>query len=589
MIVPMKKAAVIVQAKDADRAVETLRSLGVVHVEHQKPPKSSRLSAINDDLALLGEAIGILSAAESTGLLCIEKQKEPEDRKFTTRHIVDLSKRIEQLKEYSIGLINKISEWERWGDFDPEAIEALNKKNIYVGLYRIPAKQIKNLPSGIIVKRLSAAGGLTNCVIISRQKIDIPFKEMGLPKTGLKKMHQRLAEDEQAVKSIQDSIQRHICYHKALTAAKKGLQKELEFYQALNGMGSAGEIMYLTGYVPYDAQDLLLQTAKNQRWAVSIKDPSGEDKVPTLIRNPRWISLISPVFKALEIVPGYRELDISLLFLVFFSVFFGMLIGDAGYGLFYFVLTLFCHRKWGRKSGNGPIFTLFYILSSCAVVWGILSGTFFGQAWLPQWVKPLVPALRNDRNVQAVCFFLGALHLSIAHLWRAAIKSPSLAALADIGWAVVLWGAYLLAKTLVLGYDFPVFGKWFFITGPVLVVFFASPRRNILKGIGQGLGNLLMNFVNSFTDIVSYIRLFAVGLATVAVADAFNKMAMGVGYNGFISGLATSLILLLGHTLNIILGPLAVLVHGVRLNVLEFCNHVDVKWSGFAYKPLREK
>ena len=100
---------------------------------------------------------------------------------------------------------------------------------------------------------------------------------------------------------------------------------------------------------------------------------------------------------------------------------------------------------------------------------------------------------------------------------------------------------------------------------------------------------MLLNFVNSFTDIVSYIRLFAVGLATVAIADAFNKMAMGIGFNSVLTGLATALILLLGHTLNIILGPLAVLVHGVRLNVLEFCNHVDIRWSGFSYKPLREE
>ena len=98
-----------------------------------------------------------------------------------------------------------------------------------------------------------------------------------------------------------------------------------------------------------------------------------------------------------------------------------------------------------------------------------------------------------------------------------------------------------------------------------------------------------MNLVNSFTDLVSYIRLFAVGLATVAVADAFNKMAMDIGYSGVIQGAITSLILLLGHTLNVLLGPMSILVHGVRLNVLEFCSHLDITWSGFSYKPLRRR
>jgi V/A-type H+-transporting ATPase subunit I len=139
-----------------------------------------------------------------------------------------------------------------------------------------------------------------------------------------------------------------------------------------------------------------------------------------------------------------------------------------------------------------------------------------------------------------------------------------------------------------LGHSFPQFAKWFFIVGPALVVLFSSPCKNILKGIVNGLGSLLLNIANSFTDVVSYIRLFAVGLATVAVADAFNKMAMGIGFNNFLQGLLTSFILLIGHLLNVILGPLSILVHGVRLNVLEFCNHLDIKWSGFVYKPLQE-
>ena len=265
-----------------------------------------------------------------------------------------------------------------------------------------------------------------------------------------------------------------------------------------------------------------------------------------------------------------------------------MLIGDAGYGAIFFILTLFAQIKLGRRVSGRSLFVLFYILSSAAMLWGVLTGTFFGQAWLSQKVSPLIPALRDDKNIQALCFLLGAIHLSIAHLWRAVIKLPSVRALAQVGWFIILWGAFFLAKMLVLGDAFPAFGKWFFIAGAALVVFFTDPKKNILKGIGSGLGALLLNLVNSFTDIVSYIRLFAVGLATVAVADAFNQMAMDIGYGSILTGIMTSFILLLGHTLNIVLGPMSILVHGVRLNVLEFCSHLDVNWSGFSYKPLKK-
>ncbi len=141
----------------------------------------------------------------------------------------------------------------------------------------------------------------------------------------------------------------------------------------------------------------------------------------------------------------------------------------------------------------------------------------------------------------------------------------------------------------MLGYMFPVSGKWLLIFGAALVLFFTNPRRNVVKGIGAGLGNLLLNLVNSFTDVVSYVRLFAVGLATVAIADGFNRMAMEIGFNNIFAALGMALILLVGLLINVILAPLSVLVHGVRLNVLEFCNHADIKWSGFAYKPLRKQ
>jgi len=228
-------------------------------------------------------------------------------------------------------------------------------------------------------------------------------------------------------------------------------------------------------------------------------------------------------------------------------------------------------------------------LNIFAVIWGILTGTFFGHEWLPQWVKPLAPALNDDKNVQMLCFFIGAIHLSIAHIWRFITKVPSSKALADLGWVTIIWGGFFLANTLILARSFPVYGRWLFIIGPILVILFTDPQKNIFKGVGNGLQNFLLSVVNSFTDVVSYVRLFAVGLASVAVADSFNSMAMDSGFNSIASGLLAALILLVGHSLNIVLGPMSVLVHGVRLNVLEFCSHVDIKWSGFDYKPLKEE
>jgi V/A-type H+-transporting ATPase subunit I len=192
--------------------------------------------------------------------------------------------------------------------------------------------------------------------------------------------------------------------------------------------------------------------------------------------------------------------------------------------------------------------------------------------------------------VQKLCFFIGALHLSLAHGWRALIKAPALTALAELGWACVIWAVFFLANNLILGEDFPSAGSWLIILGLVLVLFFTNPQKNIFKTVGSGLGTIALSLVNNFTDVVSYIRLFAVGLATVAIADAFNSMAAGIVKKGDILTLIVAgLVVICGHLLNIILGPMSVLVHGVRLNVLEFCGHLGVTWNGFAYKPFGRK
>ena len=185
------------------------------------------------------------------------------------------------------------------------------------------------------------------------------------------------------------------------------------------------------------------------------------------------------------------------------------------------------------------------------------------------------------------CFFLGAFHLSIAHSWRAYLKIPSVTALADVGWICILWTAFFLAKTLILGEAFPTWGIWLVAAGVVLVILFTNPQANILRGIGEGLGTVVLSFMNNITDVISYIRLFAVGLATLAIAETTNFLASGFG-DGVVAIVAGVVILITGHGLNIVLGPMSVLVHGVRLNVLEFSGHANVTWSGITFEPLKE-
>ncbi|MCM8783880.1 MAG: hypothetical protein NC818_03790 [Candidatus Omnitrophica bacterium] len=589
MIVPMKKITVIVQAKDKKALVEELGRLGLLHIEHIQTPSGRDLNLIKEEIQQVEEAMRILNSLVSSSNGFLAKEEDLGDFKNFTLQILDLAKRMKELESDNRELEIRINEWKEWGDFDPQAVKALHEENISVKFYKIPLKDLKNLPSDIVVKEISRRRGLANCIVISRREINLSFWEMPLPEMGLEAMEQRWRETKQLISSLEEDLKEKSIFLPLLEKKRRSLAKEKEFLEVIDGMGETTALSYLRGYIPSEETERFSRVAHQAGWGLVIEDPAFNDNVPTLLRNPRWVQILAPIFRVLEIFPGYRELDISIWFLIFLSLFFGILIGDAGYGVIYLLLAFLVKKRWRYRVSDKSVFPLVYLLSISAIIWGVLSGTIFGQEWHAHFVKPLMPFLRNDRTIQGFCFFLGATHLSIAHLWRFILKSPHLSSLGELGWIAILWGVYFLARMLILGEAFPVFGKVFFLSGFLLILFFTHPQRNVIKGVAKGMGTLLLNLVNNFTDVVSYIRLFAVGLATVAISDSFNRLAMVVGWGGFFPGLITSFILILGHTLNILLGPMSVLVHGVRLNLLEFCNHLEVKWIGFPYKPLRNK
>ncbi len=586
MIVPMKKVSIIVEAKDSERAMGELRSLGVLHVEHQNPPQGKEISAAQDEIALIGKVLGILSEEEFSARNMKEDIKDLGAWPRIAKHIVDLRNRFDQLKEYSAAMRSGMAQWETWGDFNPLDIARFAEKGVYIRLYQIPVKDVKDFPASVIVKIVSISKGIANCVAISREKIDVPFMELTLPKMGLAEMRRRLAENDEVVAALKVHLERHARYYDDFMRIRKIVEKELELSEALYGMGHAETIAYIVGYVPADRTKAVMEAAESKRWGILVRDPKEDDNVPTFLRNPRWVSIIEPMFRLMEIIPGYKELDISPLFLLFLSLFFGMIIGDAGYGVSYMALTAFAHRKLGKKFKDAKIFFLLYLFSASAVMWGILTGTVFGQEWyLKAGMRPLLPILNDTKFLQALCFFIGAFHLTLGQGWQAMRKLPSITALSDVGWISVLWAGFFLARMLILDYPLPAVTKWLIMGGIALVIFFSNPQKNILKTVGAGLGVLALSIISAFTDVVSYIRLFAVGLAGVAISDTVNTLAATFGGS---SPIAQVMIIFIGHAFTLMLGPISVLVHGVRLNVLEFSSHAGLSWSGTAYKPLKE-
>ncbi|MBI5368838.1 MAG: hypothetical protein HZA54_17520 [Planctomycetes bacterium] len=353
----------------------------------------------------------------------------------------------------------------------------------------------------------------------------------------------------------------------------------------------------LRGFCPAERVDELRAAARREGWVLYAAEPAEGDPVPTLLRPAGPARWLRPVLDLLGVLPGYAEPDVSPLFLLFLAIFFAMLVGDAGYGLVLLATTGVLARA--RIGVPADALGLSYLCAAATVLWGALTGMWFGVPALGQWpplralVLPALDAFAADpAPVMRLCLVVGACHLTLAHAW-AARRAAGLRAVAELGWIAVVWGMYRIGGSLLTkGGGDPLASALLLCgAGALGVVLFGEQRgRGWWAGVGAGLARLplcLLAVIGVLSDVVSYVRLFAVGLAAKEIAVAFNGMAADLGWGtpGAVFGAVA--ILVFGHGANLLLSAMSVLVHGVRLNLLEFSRHLDLSWAGEPYRPFR--
>lgn len=590
MIVPMKKLTLLMSERDKESALTALRKLGVLHVKNINVPASEDIQALEERLTKIERVRQILSAFDiPEGTAPAEKVDEYIDE------ILALDQEKEN-KKRELAELDELHGWfEKWGAVSLASIKKLQDAGIYVRFYSTDKNGLKTVPADKIVHIVRNAGNLVQLALFSRSPEDkLELKEESMPEVEYAELVDRMEEIRNKIVDIDQEIHKRARIHHNLPGMEAELQRRLALARVKAGMGADHQIAFLQGFCPQDNIADVINAAERNGWGYISEEPDDPSEVPTLTRNPKPIGIIKPLFDFMGTLPGYNEMDISHAFLVFFSLFFAMLIGDAGYGLVFLLGTMWIAFK--KKDAPREPFFLMYVLSGATIAWGVITGTWFGAekiARIPFFQQFIIDQIdsyveSNQTFMMYLTFIVGVVHLTVAHLLAGLKKIKSPTAVAELGWILIMWGLFYVAGNLVLGKTMPVYTKWLFISGAVLVAFFANFQKNILKGFGLTIGNLPLSIISSFSDVVSYLRLFAVGYATVTVATAFNTMAVGNGISNIFTGFGAALILVLGHGLNIILGMMSVLVHGVRLNMLEFSGHVGMQWSGKPYEPFKE-
>lgn len=602
MIEKMKYVCIVAQHSRKENLLQTLRELGIMHIAERKAADAvflerfAKLSKISLELKEYSDA------SDTSDEILSDEQFE----KMYQSSISALERKA-YLTDKKAELLFQAEALKPWGDFDPQAVNELSEM-LNLHFYRLEKKDCRLLSEDKNIQfiRLAPVGKMEAVAVIGKLGDSVSAIEFSIPEKGSAELKDELKQCEEELsrceRILKDSARHLKSYSEQLLKA----QNASECSSAEETLRQDGDLVWISGYIPEADEDTFLHIAKKQSWAWIINDVDENDSnIPTKIRYGKLTALMKPIFDILGIVPGYNEYDISFWFLGFFALFFAMIIGDAGYGALFLAGTVALNVTT-KKATN--LTWLLYLLSVSTIIWGALTGTWFGLEGamkIPFFKALVIPGIANypqyfsvetsavQNNVMKFCFSLGVIQLALACIMNIRRKSAckNLSWLSDVGWLLSICALYFLVLNLVIGEKInlgivgAVIGAGF-----LMVIFFGgmAPDKTFAAGLKAGLGDaftVFLNTISAFGNVMSYIRLFAVGMASLAIAQSFNNMAAGFEGPAVIAGIV---IMAIGHLLNIVMGFLSVVVHGIRLNLLEFSGQLGMEWSGVSYEPFRD-
>lgn len=580
MIVPMSKVYIASQSRHRDQLLDALAHLGVVHVTPLDADQAIADEQTLEAIAEFNRALRILQGITAAG---VRPELEP---LHAAQEAILVHKAIAEEREQLSQLHRRADQLAVWGNVELSQLEALKEQGVTVQFYTLPKNALDSVQAECVEVLAELAGHQVLVAVVDRQGVfEAPAgaQHLAWPARDLPSVK---AEAEALDSSIKDNDARlaelaFLCDELSNHLTRLETQAQFRVTER-SGLSSRG-LFALQGWVPQVQSASLSEQLKEQgiSAAVDVMPAAEDDSPPTLIEYPGWTKPIKGLFDILGTVAGYREFDVSIPFMLALPIFAAMLIGDGGYGAILFFGLLLGYKKLAPALGKS--FTqLLIVVGAVSLLWGLICGSFFG--YVPY--KPLIPVDMSDNSrftLMQISFFMGAIHLSGAQFWQAFRLFPDLRFLGKTGWAVFIWGMLGVVRMFVLntavGWTTP--WPYLLIAGAALAILFDSPSKNVLKMVLTGVANFPLSMLGAFSDIISYVRLMAVGLASGVLAASFNELALGSG--AWYVAVPT---LFFGHALNLGLAMIALFAHGVRLNMLEFSNNLGMQWIGNLYNPF---
>ncbi|MBR6017825.1 MAG: ATPase V [Paludibacteraceae bacterium] len=589
MITQMKKYTFLVFHRDYDRLLEQLRALGVVHVTLKQEGMADDES-LQESLNRQAEVQRLLRQGAPDQLL--QERQAVEERIQATRQEADRMR--------------------IWGNFSRERMQQLSEAGYTLSFYTCP-KQKYEEPFGIIV----AEQGSTCYFVHVNHGEPVSLPDYCQPQTLNEKSSADLEKDIDGLQGLLAAADARIeAWQKTqisvLERELEDLRHQIDWKRVNLSTDSLaeGSLRLMEGFCPIDQVEALNAMLDQEQVYYEAVDPAKEDQTPIKLRNNWFVRLFEPL-TGMYGWPNYNEFDPTPILGPFFLLFFAMCIGDCGYGL---MLTLIGYLIYKGKlkiemfDGLGGIIMALGVGSTIV---GYLMGTFFGinlfqAAWFPEGAKAIMLNQLGDGTtgkigeydvMMVLAILIGVVHLILAMTIKAISytrRDGFKATVSTWGWLLLIVGGIATMIVSML-FSLPTdVTKWTLIgigaVSALGIFVFNTPGRNPLINIGAGLWDTYGMTTGLLGDVLSYIRLYALGLAGGMLGAAFNQLGTQVFGDtpGIGSWVGFILIVTFGHVLNLLMACLGAFVHPLRLSFVEYFKNAGYEGSGKLYQPFKK-
>lgn len=585
-IAQLQKVTLAGLSSDQDKLLEDIQAMGCVQV-------------VPLNLAEAGKAAPAPSAGAREALRFLtsypQRRRQIRDTaRFNAddveRQALDVRHRLQTLEDERDFLVKRIQAFAPWGDFEfppPDALAGLR-----LWFYTVPLKDLPTLATTDYIHEIFACDGRHAFVLAfaPEEPQDFPGTRVHLGNRSRRQLEDRLDEVELALEDAQAERAYLTRWCDLFIRNIDSLDDKAERTRVRAKAYENYPVFALHGWAPVEAVGRIAEYASRQNLYFLAEDPGPDDHPPSYLRNPSWLAAGEDLVN-FYMTPGYRTWDPSIVVFLSFSLFFGMILADAGYAAVLGGLLLVYWKKMGGSEGGRRYRALGSALVVCGVIWGVLIGSYFGLE--PEHETFLghlhLLDMKDSSTMMAISIVIGGVHVILANLFDAMRRENWVEGLAPVGWAIVVAGGLSLGGGSAMNMALLGSGGTAAVAlGLLMVLLFSEPNERPLKRLLGGLHGLT-EISRAFGDVLSYLRLFALGMAGASLAVEFNHMAAGLmeAVPG-VGLLFALLILILGHVLNIILGIAAAVIHGLRLNVIEFFNW-GLKEEGTLFQPFRRK